>query len=215
MICLTSVLIAMPAIGQTGRVLKAKGNKAIVQFEKGTEIYQGDRVSLKESDKYDLKKGRLGLFQNRNYALTYSWISAQSSGASSTMSHAGRIFFGWNMRQFEVGPTFSVSTVDVSSVKSQSIAVGARAKYNFTENTKDTEWVPAFYGELSFASATTSTSTASSSSSNSSYGAGFQIDWFLIGNNVALGGYLGLQQDKTSATTTNTTALGTSITLYF
>jgi len=201
------ILIAvssLPAFAQEGKITKAKGNKAVVEFPAGTKLRAGDAVSV-GSQELDFpssssSSGSSDIRGSREHSIDFSFnflTGSQSSGGSHTViSIAGK--YGWNKVTMEYGPEASFSTSTPGSVSS--FGGGGFFDYNLIPNKPGTTLVYGVGGDALLGSVSGS---GNSATTMTFFGGGFG-KWFPLGNTVAVRGDGGLGYTRLSASSATT-----------
>ena len=213
LIALLVFAMAPFAQAQTAKVIKVKGQQAIVQFPSGTVPQVGQQMNVGPGAVADSSgepvagmgsRGNLiGLGLNQLYFLSNS----QTSGASTSKSRTGIKLngrYGWNSGRMEYGPiaTLEYESSDNSSVRV--MAIGGFFDYNFTPNVSGVKSIYFAGADLSFGQEGTKIGPSDTTSTVIKGFVGGGIKWFGISDNFALRGEAGFYMDRSTPDSNNT-----------
>lgn len=199
-----------------------KGRRAIIRFEKDIPFSVGQTITTTTSEGNEfgyLTTGR-NLLERKNSLSFSSSISnlatktKGTSGTSNTTEASAEIKYGWNLKQFEVGPVVSLTQYK-ATLEVTTFSIGGFFEYNLVPNLPghDLIWGP----QAQVLTETQQTKTSSSSSNDSliTLQAGMFAKWFILSPVLALrfdGYYKYGTQDST---TTSGLVFGAGLNHYF
>lgn len=213
------LLIALLVIGsgslcfaQQAKVIKVKGQQAIVQFPKGVTPSVGQSIDVGgggggfESDSGSHGGGSTG---PRDHLLgisgSLSMLNRSTSGSGTSASATifkldGR--YGWNEKIMEYGPlaSFEMQSGDAST-KSTTIRIGGFFDYNLVPNVSGADLVYGAGGEAYFGQ---QKPDVGDSYTLMGFAAGGFGKWFLLKNTAALRGDVQFEYDRYSSSITIT-----------
>lgn len=212
---LASLLISSVSFAQQIRVLKVKGNKAMVEFS-GATLSPGKAYNLGGGSSSSRARVASGSFIFHSGTDSATGTTGSTSASSSELNLVAR--YGWNMEQYEAGPILLYRNVDSNyqSVHYTSIGVGGFFDYNFTPNRMSESTIWAVTGEGTYG-----TFTPKSGSGGNSMGlfAGGTLKWFGLTSSTALRADLGYDYQKITVGSSSINASGftlrTGIATYF
>ncbi|MCM2282812.1 MAG: hypothetical protein NDI61_13310, partial [Bdellovibrionaceae bacterium] len=200
------------AQAQTFKVLKMKGNKAVIQLPKGSTLEKGESYSIGTStDGESSSTSAGGSSGPREQTLSMSSAlftgSRSSSNGTSTSITAidltGR--YGWNKGIMEYGPLAEFEYASASSVSTRTIEVGGFFDYNLVENKEGVDMV---YGLGATASIGQSSTEGQPSTSIMNINGGGQLKWFPFGHATAIRLDAGLNYERQSVSGRTLTTTG-------
>lgn len=209
------LLGASTANAQTFKVLRAKGNKAVIQLPKGESLAKGSTYSISESRESSASAGGNGSREKTVSLSSEIFTGSRSVGSGSSVSLttfdvAGR--YGWNQGVMEYGPLASVAYASSGSASARTILAGGFYDYNLVENTPDTELVYGVGASAALGQASVSAGGSSSTSSTIlTASGGGQAKWFPFGHSTAIRVDGGLRFDRQKTGTVTTTETGLTI----
>ncbi|NQZ00671.1 MAG: hypothetical protein HRT45_08385 [Bdellovibrionales bacterium] len=169
-----------PAKESTMKILKVKGQKAVVvlpegDFEKGDDVRIFTGFYTQSSADNGIRKYRMGF----DASVGQSTIEIVPDGGDAVettgTSFAGTVTFGFNQKQFEFGPTLTIQNSslenDGGSLETQALALGGFFDYNFSLNDTGVMYVP--YVGLKLATLQESSKADTDSGSGDSDASGF------------------------------------------
>jgi hypothetical protein len=226
---LTALFLMTPSTfaQMAAKVLKAKGNKAIIQVISGDRLERGDELEIHfAGDSLAISSSGLTLGTRAHSIsgeLSFSSTSTTIERANVPNSDEQQSAFaidgkyGWNSGDYEFGPllTYNGTTVDGENISS--LRVGGFLEYNFlSPNRPGVELVPATGLSFELLNATLD------SSSGSGYGLTVYLGgkYFMLSDSLAFTGFLTFNQDNISYAndrkdTSQTTGLRFGIAQYF
>jgi hypothetical protein len=214
------LLAGSAAHAQTFKVVKVKGNKAVIELPKGITLEKdqsyaidpeqsGQTASASEDtgSRARVLGGSMDLFFGSTTRKTPT-RSVTENGMQ--LSIDGK--FGWNTGRMEYGPLLAFGYESDSDSKARTIALGGFFDYNAKPNTFGTETIYGLGARLSVGQIATETTVSSRTSSDSStillVRAGPYAKWFIFGHSTCLRGDLGLEYSSVSADGSSTTTTG-------
>lgn len=196
------IFAMFPAWGEQVKVLKVKGNKAIIKVPPGTMIEKGriytldtagDRTMASEGDASSSATSvatgpRTKLLGLTAKIFTGSTRSSPGGTSVSTTQFEVEGRYGWNDGKREYGPIGILDYVSFDRSSSRVLAGGAFYDYNLVPNVPGTAMAYGLgaVGTLGLLSATVG--SESSSGSQVLLGGGGQIKWFPFGNSACVRG---------------------------
>jgi hypothetical protein len=196
------------AFAQKAKIIKVKGQQAIVQFPTGARPEVGQILTLDEGDeKFSPQVDATARQQIIGGSANLSFLNNSLNSRSTTdFGFSGR--YGWNMVQIEYGPTvvFDYSTTDSNS--SRTIEAGGFFDYNLVPNKTGTVLVYGAGGELEYGQTSTTVSSSTSTNTLFHFFAGGQLKWFPIKDSIAIRGDAGFDSSATTSTSTTVTISG-------
>lgn len=209
LLVLTLVLVGSLALADQAKVIKVKGQQAIVQFPNGVTPVVGEMLpvggeAVSESGQRGSRASRkrlvavvgsIGFFNN-----------SVTSNSRTTFDFQGR--YGWNLEILEFGPLAQINYSSETVFSSRTILGGGFFDFNFKANKPGVELV---YGVGGYGDAGQYSQTlAAQDSSYAQYDlfVGGDLKWFGLSDNVALRGDAGFNLQKTSPNGQGTTLSG-------
>ncbi|MCB0386216.1 MAG: hypothetical protein KDD43_12555 [Bdellovibrionales bacterium] len=205
LLCL-SFLFIWPAFAQEVKVLKVKGNKAVIRIPKDMDISKGQTLMIGGGGEEDEEGGGGAMSKgsgSRNTAIagTFSMESlsferetaagGKTTGDSTTMSL--QVSYGWNKGWAEYGPVFVYESTDSGTSKSTEFNLGGYFEYNFKVN-KPGEWmIPAAGIQVAWAQLSTESSSSSADGNGPVIDIYFSCKLFPWSDNFAIAPRLGYQ----------------------
>lgn len=194
---LASLLITSVTFGQQIQVKKVKGNKAVVEFtgnlNQGQTYSLGGRSSPATGGNRDYVIGGSLSYFSGDDTLVVPSLTVKSKSSDLNMSFR----FGWNFKNYEVGPLIFYRNVDsdYQAAHYTTMSAGAFADYNFTPNHSGETMILAATGEVSVG-----TYSPQGGSSGNALGlfTGGSVKWFGLTNTSAVRADLGLNYQKNS-----------------
>lgn len=191
------------------KVRRVKGHQAVIEFSGGT-IHPGQAYELVQDEFSDANPGSA---PQRRYVVSLSFAmentKADTTGATSDtdIALAGR--FGWNMEQFELGPTISFASDQTGSVTVSTTIFGGFADFNLIPNVPGEVFIYGVGGTGGFGQREGN----GSSQSLMHLTAMPFVKWFPYGSDVGFrfdAGYVYQKQGTTAGDVTVTGFLGTA-----
>lgn len=127
-------------------VIQVKGNRAIVEVQTGEKLKVGESYAVGKVDgEVSLDPVAAGK-GSRNYLIGLDFAlantKADTAGAQSVMAIDTAFKFGWNKKQYEWGPLFTLDYTKTGSVKpTYTWGLGAFGTYNFQPNIIGTDLI--------------------------------------------------------------------------
>ena len=192
------------------RILKMKGDKAVVKlpdtnFEKGQNI-RVDRGVWNETRELNGRRMYRTDFdaQISSVNTEVSTTAGSADGTVTLISFSGR--FGWNMKQYEVGPIFSYTATSGDSDES-SLLAGGFFEYNFTMNEKGEIMIPYVGVDAQFGTGSEESGGSDVSTSALAYGIYGGVRYLPFNDHFFVNGGLEYRNSTTSADDSSETEL--------
>ena len=201
------------AHAQQAKIIKVKGQQAIVQFPNGTAPTVGQMIDVgggggDGATSSAPMNGRRDHLLGLSASLTAA--SSSAGGSQTNLNFTGR--YGWNQAIMEFGPIVNLAYSSTPGRTDRTLGAGGYFDFNFVENRSG---VPLVYGvgaELNYGQQTTTIAAVDSSTSLLELFAGGNLKWFGLSDHFALRGDAGLDVFRsTPSTGTATTLTGLSI----
>jgi hypothetical protein len=213
------LLLSSSAFAEQARILKVKGQQAIVQFPSGVKPQVGELINVGNDVNLDDSSGGAG---SRQYLLGLSTSltfknNSQTSKSNTHFDVSGR--FGWNLIQMEAGPIASLAYDSGDLSSSTAVLVGGFFDYNLVPNKPGVEMVYGIGGEASIGQSSNSVSSISTSIVDIFLG-GF-IKYWALKNSVAFRGdggydyYRTAQSNSSTATSISGFVIKGGLSVYF
>lgn len=205
------LVVPLEARAQQARILKVKGQQAIVQFPPGTKPQVGQMLDVGSDATVGMNAGSAGAGARDNSIGVATELSFKNNSSSSKTTTAFSLAarYGWNMVDWEIGPSGLLSYRSIDGISATAFGIGGFFDYNLVPNVPGTEMVYGVGTEVSFLSSSTSTSSVSTTVIDLFVG-GF-LKYFALKNTVALRGDAGLEYDRTGRSNTSTTDANTGL----
>lgn len=195
------------ALAQKIKVRRVKGNQAVIEFSGGS-LHPGQAYELVQdefSDGGTPGSSRRHYMINLNFAIENT--KADSTGATSDtdIALAGR--FGWNLEQFEFGPTVSFAADQTGSITVNTYVFGGFLDFNLIQNVPGEIFIYGLGGAGGFGQREGN----GSSQSIMNFTAMPFVKWFPFGGDVGFrfdAGYVYQKQGTTGGDVTTTGFLG-------
>ncbi len=208
------------AHAQQAKVIKVKGQQAIVQFPNGVAPVVGEMIPVGSETVNEAGEKRSRASRKHLLAVVASIgfsNNSVTSNSKTTLGAQGR--YGWNLETLEFGPLVDMSYTSESGTSFRTILGGGFFDFNFVPNKPGTEFIYGVgaYGDLGQYSQT----IAAVDTSYSQYDlfAGGNVKWFGLSDNVALRSDAGFNFQRTSpggqATTVSGLLLKAAVSFYF
>ena len=196
------------AYAQQARVIKVKGQQAIVQFPQGTTPLVGEALNVggasapAEGGGAGIPRGSRD--QTLGLSTNLGLFTVSDGGGSATLfNFAGR--YGWNMQIFEFGPIATITYTSSNLITNRYVAAGGFFDFNFIPNVIGQQFVYGVGAEGTFGQATGTIASVDTTNSLTSFLIGGQAKWFGLSDHFALRGDAGLNIVRTSASIGNVT----------
>ncbi len=136
---------AMESTTKTIRVVKSKGQRALVIFPNSVAPQTGETYRI--IDSFEEGWSEESAFPQRNYTIDLSSQVGRSSttAGSTSVATTGLAFdarFGLNWQNIELGPAVSILYAGVGTTSTSVIGFGGFVDFNFIENRPGTFFVP-------------------------------------------------------------------------
>jgi hypothetical protein len=199
------------AQGQTAKVIKVKGQQAIVQFPAGTVPQVGQQLDLGGGSVSDAdgnampglgsRKNLIGLGVNQLYFLNNSATSKSVTGIKLN----GR--YGWNTGRMEFGPIATLEYESRDNSSTRLMAIGGFFDYNFTPNISGQKLVYAATGDLSFGQLSEKQGSFEPTSTIINLFVGGTVKWFGLSDHFALRADAGFNLQRSTPDSGDATSL--------
>lgn len=216
------LLIALLVLGttsfahaQTAKIIKVKGQQAIVQFPTGTAPQVGQQINLGGGGVSDSsgepvaglgsRKNSLGLGISQLYFLNQT---SKANGTSTSKGRTGIALngrYGWNTGRMEFGPIVRLQYESMDNSTSRFMGIGGFFDYNFTPNISGQKMIYAATGDLSFGQEGVKQGSLDTSSTVIAVFVGGSIKWFGLSDAFALRGDAGFSYDVSTPDSNNST----------
>ncbi len=198
------------AFAQEAKVIKVKGQQAIVTFPSGVKPQVGQTIDLGGGGVSGEEAGVGTGSSNTILGIAGELSILNNSGSSQTttaLTFNGR--YGWNQETLEFGPIATISYSSSPGVSSRLIAGGGFFDFNFIPNKSGVRMVYGVGADAQFGQASTQISSASETTSTvMEFFVGGNVKYFGFADNVAIRGDIGLEYDRTTVSSTTTTVTG-------
>lgn len=208
------------SFAQEAKVIKVKGQQAIVTFPSGVKPQVGQTIDLGGGGVSGESAG-VGTGSRNNVIDVSGEFSIMNNSSTSqtttALSLSGR--YGWNMETMEYGPIVGLAYESAPGSSSRTLAAGGFFDFNFTPNKSGVRGVMGVTGDAQFGQISQQiASTAESTSTVMNFFVGGTYKYFGFADNVAIRGDAGLEYDRTtpsSGTASTSTGLMTRLGLSF
>lgn len=198
------------AHAQQAKVIKVKGQQAIVQFPNGTAPMVGQTIDLNGGGEGG-GASMAAVPGSREHLIALSMnlgaYSSSAGGSRTEFALVGR--YGWNMKIMEFGPIVQLGYLSLPGQSTRTIGGGGYFDFNFVENNPGVPFIygvgaEAFYKQLNTSYA--SGATDSTEGDLELIAAG-NVKWFGLNDHIALRGDAGLDIQRSSVNSGATTTL--------
>lgn len=197
------------AHAQQAKVIKVKGQQAIVQFPPGTPPVVGEMIPVGGSAVNE-GGGTSGRGSRAHLLAVSGQISFTNNSATSNSTTGftvqGR--YGWNQEIFEFGPLAQIGYTSTTGKSTRTLLGGGFFDFNFIPNKPGVQTVYGVGATADFGQFSETTGSVETSTSLLEIFAGGNIKWFGLSENVALRGDAGFQLARSSVNGANTTNSG-------
>ncbi|MCB0350686.1 MAG: hypothetical protein KDD38_05845 [Bdellovibrionales bacterium] len=223
LIMLTLVFGLHSAHAASLKVLKIKGQKAIVQVPASMDVQVGDTLSVSEDGGGESTFGRVeGRGSRVDGAFTYAsqTIDSKTAGFSTSTDKTLMTItaeYGWNTGTFEFGPLVTYGSQSVSGVDTSTWSLGGFFEYNFIENKPGELYVPYAGVSVGYGSSDLGGGITYSGLDYGVYGG---VKWFPLNDTLAFVPFLRYQSvtrdfDGDNGSTSKDMMLGFGVAKYF
>lgn len=222
---IVSILVLLSGSGvyaQKAKVVKTKGQQAIVQFPEGVTPEVGQTFNVGEEVLEDVGGAKSSGGGSRKKLLGISTelsmlSNSLTSKSTTAFTMSGR--FGWNMKDFEAGPAGSIVYTSTDGRAQQLISAGGFLDVNLVPNDVGTDIVYGIGTEAEVGFYSDSSVTLNNYTSYNVFAGGFLKLFMLLKNTVAARADLGFDytsysNDRTSYSTSGLLAKG-GLSVYF
>lgn len=187
---LAALILPGIASAQTARVVKVRGQKAVIQFL-NAPAKVGDTVSVSNSSNSlasPLRERQSGL------SWKYSGVTTKTKGTAGTNSSTTKsdeqsfeVAYLYNLGLFEFGAYVDVDHSKSSSSEGKGTEFGLLAQFNFIENTPDNDFVPYLRADIAALAGTVGDGSGQKMDiEGSSWGMRLGLMWFPFSEIFAL-----------------------------
>jgi hypothetical protein len=209
LLVLASMSVGSLAQAQQAKVIKVKGQQAIVQFPNGVAPVIGEMIPV--GGEAVSERGEKSSRASREHLLAiigsiYFFNNSATSNSTTGFSAQGR--YGWNLETFEFGP---LGEIDYSSTTGQSdrtLLGGGFFDFNFVPNKPGNEMIYGVGATADIGQVSSTKASIESTTSQFDLFAGGNLKWFGLSDNVALRGDAGFSMTRTTFNGQNTTISG-------
>lgn len=211
------ICVASPALAQEARVIKVKGQQAIVTFPNGVKPQVGQMIDLNAGT---VDGGSSMGTGSRDFTVggsaSLSFLNNSSTSKSTTL-FAIEPRFGWNMKQMEFGPTAILSYSSTDGRTIRIMGAGGFFDFNFVPNVSKTQFVYGVGGDLKYYQTSDTVAGTETSTTDLVLFGGGQAKYFLFSDNVAVRGDVGYYYDRntTPSTSSNNSGLLAKVGFYY
>jgi hypothetical protein len=212
LLVLASMSVASLAHAQQAKVIKVKGQQAIVQFPNGVPPVVGEMIPVGGSE-VQTETGAKPR-GSRAHVLAVAgqiYFTNNSATSNSTTGFKLRGSYGWNQEIFEFGPLAELDYASTTGQSSRTLLGGGFFDFNFVPNKPGVETVYGVGATADAGQQTTTTGSTDLTSSEFDLFAGANAKWFGLSDNVALRADAGFQMVRTSVNGQATTNSGLQI----
>ncbi|MES2965356.1 MAG: hypothetical protein V4760_15840 [Bdellovibrionota bacterium] len=201
------------ALAQEAKVIKVKGQQAIVTFPSGTKPQVGQTIDLGGGGVSGEAAG-VGTGSRNNVLALSGQIAVTNSNSNTTTQFAVSGRYGWNQETIEFGPIVTLGYSSSPNLSSRTIAGGGFFDFNFTPNKSGVRGVMGLTADAQFGQdATKVASNPESTSTTMDFFVGGTYKYFGFADNVAIRGDAGLEYDRDTSGSTTTTSTGLKVLL--
>jgi hypothetical protein len=197
------------ALAQEAKVIKVKGQQAIVTFPSGVKPQVGQTIDLGGGGVTGDAEAGVGT-GSRNHTLALSGeFSILNSNSNTTTALAVTGRYGWNQETLEFGPIATLGYSSSPNLSSRTIQGGGFFDFNFTPNKSGVRGVMGATADAQFGQvASKVASNPEVSSTVMEFFVGGVYKYFGFADNVAVRGDAGLQYNRLTSGSTTTTETG-------
>lgn len=208
---IASLSFAHFAQAQQAKVIKVKGQQAIVQFPQGVLPTVGQTFDLSGGasgggtlEGAPVRSGTrdhlIGLSTN------LSFLSSSAGGSTSTFNFIGK--YGWNMQTIEFGPIATISYVSQTNQTDRTLGAGGFFDFNFVPNVSGQSFIYGVGAEATYSQFVRTLPPGDTSTPILDLIVGGNAKWFGLSDHFALRGDAGLNMQRSSPATGTTTLTG-------
>lgn len=205
------------AHAQQAKVIKVKGQQAIVQFPPGTPPVVGEMLNVGGSAQSEEggSTGRgsrahsLAVSGNISFASVKTDKPVETSSNVTSFEIAGA--YGWNQEIFEFGPLVSIGYSSTTGRTGRTLLAGGFFDFNLIPNRPGTPVVYGVGATASFGQDSQTIANVDTTTSLLNFFAGGNVKWFGLSENVAIRGDAGLNYSRNSGNNSTTTEMALQI----
>jgi len=194
------ITVGSIASAQEAKVIKVKGQQAIVTFPNGVKPQVGQMINLGGGAVNGEEAGVGTGSRSTTLGLTGDLSILSDSASSSTitsLSLFGR--YGWNNETMEFGPIGQIAYTSYTNYSSRTLAAGGFFDFNFVPNKSGVRMVYGVGGDARFGQSSTQiASTPESTSTVMDFFVGGNVKYFGWSDSTAIRADAGLEYDRTT-----------------
>lgn len=194
------------AFAQSAKVIKVKGQQAIVQFPSGTKPQVGQIIDVGDGGDEGEDGGDVGVGNKSRARLLgvsgeISFLNnSATSKSTTTISITPK--YGWNTGVMEFGPQGTIALTSSDGASSRTLSAGGFFDFNFVPNDIGQTLIYGVGGEAEIGQASTSVGSGPDATSTVIHlFAGGNVKWFGLADSWALRGDVGYDYTRTSPST--------------
>lgn len=197
------ILITQTVYAADFKVLKVKGNKAVIKVPSDVELSKGQILSTStgegdedssETSSVSRKYRVGGSFDFNNFTKTTS-SSASSSASAKLMGLS--ILWGWNKKWAEYGPLFSYANEEAGSSKTTDMFIGGYFEYNLKPLQPTSKTVSSIGAQLGINQSKVDNDTATAQGSGTTMQIYYAYKMFNWNNSIAVIPSVGYKSETT------------------
>lgn len=198
------LILSSTAFAQKIRVLKAKGNQAVVEFS-GDSLQPGNAYELTSESFFEAAAS------SRNYVINFNFnlnnLSSDAAGISNETDFNLAAQIGWNRRIFEFGPLVSFTSVGNTTNTTTTLQIGVFGDFNMLPNIPGEPFIYGVGGSFRIGQLD---SGAGAKTDTMGFFVGPFAKWFPTSGPLGFRADFGYAYQKNSGGTGDTTATGLS-----
>ncbi len=207
---------------QEFNVLQVKGKKAIIEIKSNDKLKAGETYFVNQNIADDGFTPRIK--NSRNYLISleaaeFSSTKSDLPGANTVSNFTLTTKLGWNKKDFEYGPSLSLSNTDTGTQTTTITGFGGFFTYNFQPNTTGRDLIFSVDADLVISNRKDSfTGGASSSLSTTSFYMGPYAKMFILSSDYCFkGGFIYVYEKNSGSNNVKTSgfALTVGLSNYF
>ncbi len=191
---------------QEFNVLQVKGKKAIIEVKSNDRLKKGETYFVNQNIADDGFTPKIK--NNRNYLIglevaEFSSTKSDAPGANTVSNFTLSTKFGWNLKDYELGPSLTISNTDTGTQTTSVTGLGGFFTYNFQPNTTGRDLIFSVDGDLILTTRKDSfNGGASNSSKTTAFYVGPFVKMFVLSSDYCFKGGLKYIYEKNSGTST-------------